>query len=136
MSYAVSASLQAAVYQALTADQILSGLVGGAVFDAIPAGDVPSLYVSLGPEDVRDASDKTGQGAVHLFTVSVVTDASGFQQAKETAAAVCDCLIGAELALSRGSLISLAFEKARARRAEDADLRRIDLNFRARVADQ
>ena len=135
MSYGVGAALQAAVYQRLLADPALSALVAGAIYDSIPPGTVTGTYVSLGPEDVRDASDQVGRGAVHDFTVSVVTDAAGFQGAKAAAAAVSDALTGADLALARGRLVGLWFLTARARRVEKADLRRIDLAFRARVED-
>ncbi len=136
MSYAVSAALQAAVYQQLTADVTLTGLVGSAIYDAVPAGSLPDLYVSLGPEDVREASDGSGRGAVHVFTVSVVSEAAGFQSAKAAAGAISDALIDAPLVLTRGQLVSLNFDRARARRVADADVRRIDLTFRARVCDQ
>ena len=135
MSYGVSAALQAAVYQRLIGDAALSGLIGAAVYDAVPAGVLPVTYVSLGPEDVRDQSDKTGSGAAHLFTVSVVTEAAGFQAAKVTAAAVSDALVDADLVLSRGRLVSLGFVKASARRVGTGTQRRIDLQFRARVDD-
>lgn len=135
MTYAVSAALQEAVYQALIADAALGALVGTAIYDAAPPGAAPGTYVSLGPEDVTDASDATGQGAVHEFTVSIVTDAAGFETAKAAAAAVSDALIDAPLTLSRGQLVSLGFMRAQARRVQDADIRRIDLTFRARVED-
>ena len=135
MSYGVSSALQGAVYQRLQADAALAALVGGDIFDAAPPGVVPTIYVSLGPEDVRDRSDKTGRGADHDFTVSVVTTAAGFQSAKDAAAAVSDALVDAPLVLSRGSLVSLNFVRARAKRVQDADVRRIDLRFRARVED-
>lgn len=134
MSYASGAALQAAVFQRLSADAALAGLVGTAVYDAVPPGTVTGTYVSLGPEDVRDASDASGGGAAHDFTVSVVTDASGFQQAKEVAAAVSDALtLGAPPVLVRGHLVGLWFLRARARRVETGELRRIDLSFRARI---
>lgn len=135
MSYGVGAALQAAVYQRLQADTALSALVSGAVYDSIPPGTVTGTYVSLGPEDVRDASDQVGRGAVHEFAVSVVTDQAGFQGAKAVAAAVSDALTGASLSLTRGRLVGLWFLSARARRVEKADVRRIDLTFRARVED-
>ncbi|WP_343079349.1 DUF3168 domain-containing protein [Ostreiculturibacter nitratireducens] len=133
MSYGVAAALQAAVYQRLMASSALDALVGSAIYDAVPPGTVTGTYVSLGPEDARDRSDKTGQGAEHDFTVSVVTDAAGFQTAKAVAAAVSDALVDATLILSRGRLVGLWFLRARARRVEDGDVRRIDLSFRARV---
>ncbi|WP_424940212.1 DUF3168 domain-containing protein [Aliiroseovarius sp. S253] len=135
MSYGVSAALQQAIYQHLAADTDLSNLVAGAIYDAVPAGIITGTYVSLGPEDVRERSDMTGQGALHEVTISVVTDAAGFQAAKEVAAAVSDALVDASLSLARGSLVYLNFHRARARRVEDADVRRIDLIFRARVED-
>jgi hypothetical protein len=135
MSYGVSASLQQAIFQHLVADTALDALVSGAIYDAVPAGIITGTYVSLGPEDVRERSDKTGHGALHEVTISVVTDAAGFQAAKEVAAAVSDALVDASLPLTRGSLVYLNFHRARARRVEDADIRRIDLIFRARVED-
>ena len=135
MSYGVAAALQSAVYQRLMADGALDALVGDAVYDAVPPGTVTGTYVSLGPEDAKDASDQVGRGASHDFVVSVVTDQAGFQTAKEAAAAVSDALTGAALVLARGRLVGLWFVKARARRVEEADVRRIDLTFRARVED-
>lgn len=132
MSYAVSAALQAAVYGALQADAALEALVGEAIYDALPAGSAPPLYVALGPEQVKDASDGTGAGAWHDLTVSVVTEAAGFHGAKAAAAAVSDVLHGAALTLTRGRLVGLWFRKAKAGRASGG-LRRIDLSFRARV---
>ncbi|MFX0542400.1 DUF3168 domain-containing protein [Roseovarius sp. S4756] len=133
MSYGGSAALQTAVYGQLIGNADLSALVGGAIYDAPPAGTLPPLYVTLGPEDVRDRSDATSSGAWHRFTVSVISDAAGFASAKTVAAAVGDALTDAELGLDRGHLAGLHFYRARARR--DGALRRIDLTFRARVSD-
>ncbi|WP_208352933.1 DUF3168 domain-containing protein [Pseudaestuariivita rosea] len=131
MSYAVSAALQAAVYQRLADD---AGITAP-IYDAVPAGTLPDTYVTLGPEDVRDRSDKTGAGATHIFTVSVITDAAGFQSAKALAGLISDALVDADLTLTRGHLIGLHFEKAAARRVENGQARRIDLKFRAHVED-
>ncbi|MDO7557179.1 MAG: DUF3168 domain-containing protein, partial [Loktanella sp.] len=65
MSYGVAAALQAAVYAQLTNDTALGAIVGTDIFDALPSGTLPSLYVALGPEVVKDQSDKTGAGALH-----------------------------------------------------------------------
>ncbi|KRS12043.1 gene transfer agent protein [Roseovarius atlanticus] len=135
MSYGASAALQEAVYDALLADPALDALVQGAIYDALPAGILPSLYVTLGPEEVRDATDCSGDGAWHRFTVSVVTDAAGFHAAKQVAAAVSDALVDADLTLTRGALAGLHFFRARAKREGTGDLRRIDLTFRARTQD-
>ncbi|MEM6371512.1 MAG: DUF3168 domain-containing protein [Pseudomonadota bacterium] len=135
MSYAVSAALQSAVFAAISTDPGVVAAVGAAVYDALPSGTLPDLYVSLGPEDVRAEDDKTGSGSAHRFVVSVVTDVPGFRMAKEAAGAVSDALHGADLTLARGRLVSLQFQRARAFKIEKATGRRIDLTFRARVED-
>ncbi len=135
MSYANSAALQKAVFGALSADVALTGLVGSSIFDAEPVGGLPVSYVVLGAERVRDRSDGTGGGAVHEFEVSVVTEADGFTEAKQIAAAVSDVLVDVPLMLDRGRLVYLHFHRARASRVEKARIRRIDLSFRARVQD-
>jgi hypothetical protein len=134
MSYSIAAPLQAAVYQALVADATLQALVGGKIFDAMPSGALPPIYAALGPETAEEAGDADSRGAWHEFTVSVVTELSGFHQAKEAAAAISDVLDGAALTLTRGRLVGLWFRRAKASR-ETGGLRRIDLTFRARVED-
>lgn len=135
MSYGMAAALQRAVFQRLSGDVALTGLVGTDIYDALPAGVLPPLYVVLGAEDARDASDQTGAGAWHQFTVSVVTQSAGFATAKAAAAAVSDALVDAALPLDRGTLVSLNFQKAKAARVGTGAVRQINLIFRARVAD-
>jgi len=135
MSYAVSGPLQTAIYQTLTADSTLGGLVGSAIYDAVPSGSVPSLYVVLGDETAQDRSDVTGRGSLHQITISVISEQAGFAMAKQTAGAVCDALESA-MTLSRGTLVYLNFDRALASRSGSAGtLRRIDLRFNARVDD-
>lgn len=131
MSYASAAALQQAVFQHLLADTQVQALSGGHVYDAMPTGVVPDLYVALGPERVRDASDATGSGAAHDFEISVVTDQAGFAGAKALAAAISAALVDASLSLSAGTLVGLWFRSARAR--HQGGQRRIDMAFRARI---
>jgi hypothetical protein len=133
MSYAISAALQSAVFAHLQGDAALAALVGDAVYDALPSGTAPETFVVLGPEEVRDASDATGRGAVHKLTVSVHSTASGFLAAKQAAGAVAGALVDAPLVLSAGHLVGIGFLTARAQRTENGAARRIDLIFRARV---
>jgi hypothetical protein len=135
MSYAVAAALQTAVYEQLITDPALTSLVGSSIYDALPSGSLPSIYVAIGPETARDRSDKTGFGAEHEFTVAVVTDAAGFATAKEVAGAISDALVDAPMVLTRGSLVSLNFYRAVAARTGTGDQRQINLIFRARVED-
>ncbi|WP_163849678.1 DUF3168 domain-containing protein [Pseudooceanicola aestuarii] len=135
MSYALASGLQEAVFTRLSGDAAVAALTEGKIFDAPPTGHPPPTYVALGPERVRDRSDKGGAGAVHDFTVSVVTTAAGFRAAKEIAGALCDALSGPVPEMSRGYVVALNFRRARARRDEAGQLRRIDLEFRAFVQD-
>ncbi|MEL7114218.1 MAG: DUF3168 domain-containing protein [Pseudomonadota bacterium] len=135
MSYAMTAALQAAVFQRLEQDGAVQGYVSGAIYDAAPAGDVPGTYVVLGQEEARDRSDSTTNGAQHDFTVSVVSEAAGFQVAKAVASAISDSLVDADLVLSRGRLVSLRFLRARAERFSKGSHRKIDIRFRAVLED-
>lgn len=135
MSYAVSEALQTALYQELTGDTLLGEMVGSAIYDALPSGTLPALYVTLGPERVRSAGDSSGTLERHDVSIAVVTTGAGFAQAKAAAGRICDVLAGAELALSRGVLIALRFTRARARRTGTGETRQIDLIFRAEIDD-
>lgn len=129
MSYGAGAALQTAVFQSLTSAPALAGV---AVYDAVPPSPA-GTFVLVGPEEVRDAGDKSGAGAEHLAQISVISDGTGFLAAKTVAAAISDRLAGAALVLARGRLVSLQFLRARARRIDEGEVRRIDLVFRARI---
>jgi len=131
MSYGMTAALQAAVYGVLSADAGLAAIVGPAVFDAMPPGPQPEIYVTLGPEKVRDKSDGSAGGALHEFSVSVVTTGAGFHLAKAAAAAVSDAVLAAPMSLSRGRVSRIHFYRANAVRTKAN--RRIDIWFRARL---
>jgi len=135
MSYGAAAALQAAIYQRLAADPAVQALSQGRIYDAAPSGEVPDIYVTLGPEEARDRGDFTGRAARHDFTVSVVADTGGFQRAKELAAAVSDALVDARPPLSRGCVVRMDFVRAVARRVGKAARRHIDLRFAALVAE-
>lgn len=130
MSYAASAALQSAVFSALSA---WSDLAGVSIVDAMPPGTVAGTFVLLGPEVAVDQSDKTGAGAEHRFDVAVISDAAGFLPAKTIAASVSDALLSVPMVLTTGHLVALAFVRATARRLDDGSVRRIDLQFRARI---
>jgi Protein of unknown function (DUF3168) len=130
MSYAAAAALQTALYGCLSTASSLSGVT---IVDAMPSGTTPSTFVLIGPEQVIDQSDKSGDGAEHRFEVSVISDATGFLSAKSIAADVSTALLSASLTITTGSLISINFLRANARRLEAGEARRIDMTFRARI---
>lgn len=135
MTYAMGESLQVAVYGRIAGDPAIDAAVGGAVYDVVPDA-APDLFVALGPERVTGQSDSGGDGAIHQMRVSVVTRRGGYVAAKAVAAMVCDSLVGADLTLMRGRLVSMRFLRAEARRDEGEGTRRIDLWFRARLDDR
>lgn len=131
----LSDALQRGVFETLSADAALQAIVGAEIHDGRPAGPVPDLFVTLGPEEVRDRSDKTRRGAEHRFEVMVVTTRDGFQDAKAAAAAIGDALDEARPVLTRGRVVSLHFLRARARRLRAGQTRAIEMTFRAIVED-
>jgi hypothetical protein len=130
MSYAAAAALQAAIFGALSAAPALSGV---SIVDAMPPGTTPGTFILIGPEVVLDQSDGTGLGAEHRFTISVISDAAGFLTAKTLAAAASAALLGGGLSLATGTLVSIRFQRALARRLDEGTARRIDMTFRAWV---
>lgn len=135
MSYGMASALQTAVYQRLLADPALAAIVGDDIYDAIPSGAIPPLYVALGPEDVVAEGDGGSEGARHRFTVSVVSTGGGFLAAKNVGVAISDCLHQATPRLSRGHVVRMQFQKAQARREGSGNRRRIDLRFEAWIED-
>lgn len=138
MSFVFSQALQSAVYMRLSGHAELAALVGSAIQDApleVSPAALPADHITLGEEIVRANDTKTSFGAVHDFNVTIHSSRDGFETAKRIAAAVCDCLIDAPLALSRGRLIGLRFLRAKAERGPAPEKRKISLRFRA-VVDQ
>ena len=132
MSDLLSDVLQTAVYDRLSGDADLGAIVGVHVFDAMPAGPVPDLYVLIGEESVKDASDQSGAGAVHDLSISVMSTANSFLVLKQAAAAIWSALDSASLMPSRGRIVGLWFRASQAKRSS-AGQRKIDLKFRARL---
>lgn len=134
MSYRHGAALQVALYQVLSVDPQVAALVGTAIYDVMPTGSLPPTYVAIGPEAVLGRRDTSGTCTQHDVTVSVVTNTSGFHHAKSVAEAVDAALANAALSLPGAKLVDFGFRKAKAYRIENGGGRRIDLTFRAHVA--
>ena len=136
MSFIFSPGLQAGVFARLRDDAAVAALTGGAVYDAPPPlAPEETEYVLLGEETVRANDTKTSAGALHDFTVTVVSGRDGFDGAKRVAAAVCAALVDAPLALEAGRLVALRFLRAGAERGAAPARRKVTLRFRA-VVDQ
>lgn len=130
MSYHAAAALQGAIYGRLTGFPALAGV---SIVDAAPPPSPLGSFVLIGPEVVLDQSDKSGGGAEHRFDVAVISDAAGFLTAKAIAGAVSEALVDAPLTLATGTLVSIRFTRAVARRLDQGLVRRIDMTFRARI---
>jgi hypothetical protein len=126
MSVLLSDVLQSAMYARLSGDAALAMIVGAHIYDAVPAGPVPDLYVLLGEEAVKDASDKSGAGAVHDVLISVMSTADSFLTLKEAATAIWAALDSAEVVLTEGRVVGLWFRSSTAKRSA-AGQRKIDL---------
>lgn len=133
MSYQSTAALQGALYDLLTGDAVLAGLLPDGIFDAPLPGTPQGTYGVIGEEEAIDRSDASGPGAEHRVLVQVISDASGFATAKAAAARIAEILPGAQPALATGRVVAIWFHQAQARRTEGNALRRIDLRFRVRV---
>lgn len=135
MSYAMSAPLQTAIFERLNGDERLFGKIDGALFDAVPAGLAPDIYVIIGEEDVRDRSDKSAAGAWHDLTISVVSEVTSFRAAKEVAGLIAEVLDGPAPEMTRGRIVGVWFLRARARRVGTGNRRQVDLRYRVQVED-
>jgi len=137
MSYAMSAELQVAVFDALSGNAALGALVEG-IYDAPPdsAGAPPvGTYITLGDEVAKDRSSATHTGATLDFEVNIHSDFAGFSAAKAVAAQVVDTLLTAALGTTRGQVVLVRFLKSRTRRGAAPETRRIALIFRAILDD-
>ena len=139
MTYALAWPIQQALHARLAADPAVAAILGERIYDAAPqvAGPLAAhgTYATLGDDKAEDWSTATDHGARHLVSVTVHAPAAGFAEAKRAAGAICDALIGAPLAPSRGHVVSLGFVDAETRRAEGDRLREVVLRFRLLAED-
>lgn len=127
---ALSLALQEAIHGQLSAalpDEV-------PVFDAVPTGGLPETYVLLGEGEARPARRVPGVQE-HFAQVVIVTQQRGFATAKAIAAMVSDALAVPPI-LSEGRALSMRLVRERARRGKGQARRRVELTFRARIADE
>ena len=133
MTCLFSDTLQRAVFERLSTDAEVSALVGAAIFDAPPEGDDPvdDEYIVIGEERVRPNNTATSTGALLDFDVIAYSRRDGFTRLKQIAAAICEGLVDAPLALDGGHLVALRFLRARADRGRSPVKRALSIRFRA-----
>lgn len=93
-------ALQGAIYQALRADETLTALIGGRVFDRVPdASAAVKPYVSFGPSQSIEDDAECIDGLEVIQQIDIWSDVPGFKEVKTIAAAVRKVLHRAELDL-------------------------------------
>lgn len=121
--------LQQAVYDALTADSGVSGLVAG-IHDYAPE-DGPFPYIQLGEEALQDWSTKDVAGGEHTLTLHIWSQQRGHKQVKAIMTAVHDALHEASLTLSGYRLVMLRFTFGEILRDPDGVTHHGVMRFRA-----
>ena len=114
-------ALQQSIYQAVTTDVDLTGLMGTPrLYDDVPQGaDFP--YLTLGQSTVRDWSTGTDAGEEHVLTLHVWSRARGRGETHEIMGALRTALNDRVLPLSGHRLVNLRHELSEARRDPDGE---------------
>jgi hypothetical protein len=124
-------SLQRGIYQALASSSNLGALLGRTrIYDDPPqAASYP--FISLGQSLLRDWSSGTEDGAEHLLTLHVWSQAGGKKQVHEIIEAIKGALHDQPLALIDHDLVNLRHEFSEARRDPDGDTYHGIVRYRA-----
>lgn len=123
--------VQAAIYEALSNDAALTGLLGGThIFDAVPAGQAPP-YLVFGPATYRDWSTGTEPGLEQELSLIVWTQPNGRKQAMEIAEQVLIALGPLPQALAENTIVNFAHTLTSAQLDRREQAFRVALNFRA-----
>ncbi len=115
-------ALQQSLYEAITADAGLTGIVGGVprVYDDVPPA--PAFpYITIGQSTVRDWSTGSETGEEHLLTLHVWSRAAGRQETHAVMDAVRSALSDRALTLAGHRLVNLRHELSEARRDPDGE---------------
>lgn len=127
----VSLELQKAVFQTLSVDAGLTGLLGGSrIYNDVPRG-AALPYVTLGESTVRDWSTGSDEGHEHLLTISVWSRANGEREVHQILAAVEAALDDAALTVVGARLVNLRHEFSEIRRDVDGETSRGLMRLRA-----
>jgi hypothetical protein len=126
-----TAALRAAIHDALTADAVLTGLLGGPKIYDEPPFTAAFPYVTLGEARVADFS--TGDDALqeHQLTLHAWSRQGGHKEAHMIAGALLQALDDAPLAPDGHRLVNLRFSLADIRREADGRTYHALVRFRA-----
>ncbi len=110
MSYGGFRALQAAVYQHLGADTALAGLVGAAIYDAMPAGHAARALRDAGAgEGARPLGRQRARAPSTNSPSASCPMAAASRRPRPRRRRCRDALVDAPLTLARGRLVCAAF---------------------------
>jgi hypothetical protein len=126
-----TAALRAAIHDALTADAVLTGLLGGPKIYDEPPATATFPYVTLGEARISDFS--AGEDALqeHQLTLHAWSRQGGHKEAHMIAGALLQALDDAPLAPDGHRLVNLRFALADIRREPDGRTYHALVRFRA-----
>jgi hypothetical protein len=126
-----TAALRAAIDDALTADAVLTGLLGGPKIYDEPPATATFPYVTLGEARISDFS--AGEDALqeHQLTLHAWSRQGGHKEAHMIAGALLQALDDAPLAPDGHRLVNLRFALADIRREPDGRTYHALVRFRA-----
>lgn len=114
-------ALQKSIYEALSADAAVTGLLGaGRIYDDTPQRS-PMPYLTFGQSTLRDWSTGTDAGDEHVLTLHVWSRAEGRRQTHEIMRALRNALHERALTLEGHHLVNLRHELSEARREPDGE---------------
>jgi hypothetical protein len=131
MPTAASASLRAAVHDALIADAALTDLLGGPKIYDEPPRAAAFPYVTLGEMRIADASAGSDALEEHQLVMHAWSRQGGHKEAHLIAGALLQALDDAPLTLVDHALVNLRFSVADVRREADGRTYHALVRFRA-----
>jgi hypothetical protein len=123
-------ALFVAVYEALTTDATLTGLVSGRVYDGAPRGAIHP-FVSFGAVRSRPIDPDARPAVEHRLDIEVHSRAEGRTEASGIADRVRADLDEAALELIQHALVSLRWTETELARSADSGATRVLVRFRA-----
>jgi hypothetical protein len=126
-----TAALRAAIHDALTADAVLTGMLGGPKIYDEPPATAAFPYVTLGEARVSDFSAGDDALQEHPLTLHAWSRQGGHKEAHMIAGALLQALDDAPLSPDGHALVNLRFSLADIRREADGRTYHALVRFRA-----
>ena len=131
MASSASWGLQKGIYETLTGDPSITGLLGGPnIYDDAPQNaDYP--YLTFGESVERDWSTGSEDGLEHILTLHVWSRAGGKKETHEIIEAIREVLKSGAVPVSDHALVNLRHEFSEARQDPDGETYHGIVRYRA-----